>query len=470
MSLRRLAPLVALPVLALTLVVGCGGGGANEAGSGAAVVPASAPFYASITTDPESDQWKQAGALIRQVSGGDALLQSLLDDLGEKGGWEDVEPALGPEVVVVALDASEDASEVALTQPDDVEAFKALAAEDDGVTREIDGWWATADSEALLDRFEQAKEDGTLADSEAFQQAMSELPDDALAKLYVNATGEIASVPGFLDENTIRCFGGGEEQPSAAYAISAVDGGFRLDSSDTKLPFPLEVGASDLDDKLPAGAMAFASVHNGAAVLRHFLDCATDSLGMQLGQLEAFTGIEPEKDLLPLFEGETALAVYPPTRDETGLGIAAVTQVADTADVLASFDRHLQALGPLVGELTVREQTLEGLDVHVVSREGQPLFAYAARDGLFAVSNTAAGTLVLQGGGKTLAEDEDYLAARDAAGAPDETAGFLYLGAAALGSLFTGGGPDGAQGLGGLVVWGEADGDSLSTQGFLAID
>ncbi len=62
--------------------------------------------------------------------------------------------------------------------------------------------------------------------------------------------------------------------------------------------------------------MAFASVHNGATILRHFLDCATDSLGMQLGQLEAFTGISPEKDLLPLFEGETALAVYPPTGEE----------------------------------------------------------------------------------------------------------------------------------------------------------
>jgi hypothetical protein len=470
MSLRRVTPLVALPALLLTLAAGCGGGSSADAGSGAAVVPASAPFYASIATDPESDQWKQAGELLRRVSGGDELLQSLFNDLGAEGGWEDVDPALGPEVVAVVLDATSESSEIALTQPDDVEAFKTLAAEDDGVTREIDGWWAVADSEALLDRFEQAKDDGTLADSDAFQQATSELPDGALATLYVSPASEIGSVPGFLDENTIRCFGGGEEQQSSAYAISAVDGGFRLDSSETALPFVLESGASDLDDKLPAGAMAFASVHNGAAVLGHFLDCAADSLGMQLGQLEAFTGISSEKDLLPLFEGETALAVYPPTGESTDPAIAAVTQVADTADVLASFDRHLQALGPLVGELTVREQTMQGLGVHVVTREGQPIFAYAARDGLLAVSNTPAGTLVLEGGEKTLAEDEHYLAARDAAGAPDETAGFLYVDAGALGSLFAGTGANGAQGLAGLVVWGETDGDALSTQGFLAID
>ena len=469
MSIRRLAPLVALSIVALTVAAACGGGSATQAGTGAAVVPASAPFYASIATDPESDQWKQAGALLRQASGGDELLQSLFDDLGAKGGWQDVDPALGPEVVAVVLDATSESSEIALTQPDDVDALKALAAEDDKVTREIDGWWAVADSEALLDRFEQAKEDGTLADSEAFQQATSELPDDALATLYVTPASEVSAIPGFLDENTIRCFAGGEDQQSAAFAISAVDGGFRLDSSETKLPFPLEAGASDLDDKLPAGALAFASVHNGAAVLTHFLDCATDSLGMQLAQLEAFTGIEPEKDLLPLFEGETALAVYPPTGDSTDPSIAAVTQVADTADVLASFDRHLQALGPLFGELTVREQTLEGLDVHVVTREGQPIFAYAARDGLFAVSNTPAGTLVLQGGGKTLAQDERYLAARDTAGAPDETTGFLYVDAAAAGSL-SGAGMNDAQGFGGLVVWGETDGDALSTQGFLDID
>ena len=467
MSFRRLAPLAALPALALTLAVGCGGGSTTEAGSGAAVAPASAPFYASIATDPESDQWKQAGALLRQVSGGDELLQSLFE---EEGGWEAIEPALGPEVVMVVLDASSESSEIALTQPDDVEAFKKLSADDDAATREIDGWWAVAATEELLDRFEQAKDDGTLADSEAFQAATSELPDDALATLYVSPASEIGSLPGMLDEGTLRCFTGGEEQQASAYAISAVDGGFQLDSSETTLPFPLETGASDLDDKLPAGALAFASVHNASAILRHFLDCAGESLGMQLGQLEAFTGIEPEKDLFPLFEGETALAVYPPTADGTDPAIAAVTQVADTADVLASFDRHLKALGPLVGELTVREQSLEGLAVHVVSREGQPIFAYAARDGLFAVSNTPAGTLVLQGGGKTLAEDEHYLAARDAAGAPDETAGFLYVDAAALGSLFTGVGMNGTQGLGGLVVWGETDGDALSTQGFLAID
>jgi Protein of unknown function (DUF3352) len=466
MSLHRLAPL-ALLVLALTLAAGCGGGSTTEAGSGAAVVPASAPFYASLSTDPEGGQWKQASALLKQVSGGDEMLRSMFE---EEGGWEAIEPALGPELVMVVLDASSDSSEIALTQPDDVEAFKKLSAEDDSVTREIDGWWAVADSEALLDRFEQAKEDGTLADSEAFQQATSELPDDPLATLYVSPASEIGSLPGMLDEGTLRCFAGGDEQQASAFAISAVEGGFRLDSSETTAPFPLETGASDLDDKLPAGAMAFASVHKVSAVLSHFLDCAGDSLGMQLGQLEAFTGISPEKDLLPLFQGETALAVYPPTGNGTDPGIAAVTQVDDTADVLASFDRHLQALGPLIGELTVREQTLEGLDVHVVISDGRPVFAYAARDGLFAVSNTPAGTLVLQGGGKTLAQDEHYLAARDAAGAPDETAGFLYVDAAALGSLFTGTGMNGAQGLGGLVVWGESDGDALSTQGFLAID
>jgi hypothetical protein len=152
------------------------------------------------------------------------------------------------------------------------------------------------------------------------------------------------------------------------------------------------------------------------------------------------------------------------------MSVVAVTEVADTEDVLASFDRHLQALGPLAGNLAVREQTLEGLAVHVVTRDGQPLFAYAARDGLFALSNAPAGVLVLQAGGKTLAEDEDYVAAREAAGAPDETAGFLYANASALTSLFSGQGPAGAKGLGGLVVWGEQSGDGVTAQGFLAID
>jgi len=472
-SVRRLAPAAVAAALLLLSAVACGGG-TTSAGSGAAVAPASAPVYVSLLIDDGSEQWRQAGALVRRLPGGDEILRGLLSDR-EGADWEtEVKPALGPELVVVVLDLARggDAA-VALTQPDDVDAFEKLAAQDGQVTREIAGWWAVADTEELLDRFEQARDDGTLEDADAFQEATAGLPAERLALVYANAQAGLASAPGMLDEETLRCFAGGEEQEPAAFAISAADGGFRIDSGATSTPFSIDSGASDLDDKLPAGAVAFASAHNGAAVLRHLLDCAGDSLGLQLGQLEAITGISPEKDLLPLFEGETALAVYPPSdleRDDPQPTVAVVTQVADTEDVLASFDRHLQALGPLAGNLTLRDSTVDGLAVRTVSRDGRPIFAYAARDGLFVLANAPAGVLVLNGGGPTLAEDDRYRAALDAAGAPDETVGLVYVDVAAISSLFTGTGYAGGDGLAGLVVWGERDGDAVITQGFLAID
>jgi len=469
LPLRRLGPPAAL-LGALLALAGCGGG-TTQAGSGASVVPASAAVYASIATDEGSGQWRQAGELIDRLPGGDNLRREFLEGIEQDADWKtEIAPALGPELVVVALGASNDANEVALTEPDDVEAFDALAAGEGQVTREIDGWRAVADDEATLDRFEDALEDGALADDEGFQQATSGLPENRLVTVYANPEAGLGSAPGPLDERTIRCVTGGEEQQPIAFAISATDGGFRLDAGETRTAFDVASGASDLDDKVPAGALAFASGHDGAAVLRQILDCAGDSLGLQLGQLQAFTGISVEDDLLPLFEGETALVLlHTGTDDYFDPAVTVLTQVKDGAAVVDQFDRHLKQLEPLFGGRTVR-RTIDGLDVRTVWT-GDPAFSYAAVDGLFAISNSATGLLrVLRHSGPSLADEPKYLDARAAAGVPDETAGFAYVDVAGLGTWAETSKGATVKGLGGLVVWGERDGDSLTTQGFLAID
>ena len=136
------------------------------------------------------------------------------------------------------------------------------------------------------------------------------------------------------------------------------------------------------------------------------------------------------------------------------------------ADVI---QRYRRSDGALLGNFTVTTREVGGLEVRTVASGGAPALSYAASDGLFAVSNTVAGVQLLHGtDGETLAEDPAYTKAREAAGAPDETAGFLYVDAAALAGLADGDGQ--AKGLAGLVAWGEQDGDRLTTQGFLAID
>ncbi len=479
----RRAALAALAGLALVTIAAACGGGSSSAGSGASVVPGGAVLYGSALTDEQSGQWRQAAGLIRRLPGGDDLIRGFLRELEAQGDWEtEVAPALGPELVFVLLSASDQDELVSLTQPDDEDAFKALVekSDDSPVAREIEGWWAVAESEALLDRYEEALDEGSLEDSAAFRDAIGDLPAARLLTLYVGANAAEGQAPGMLNDEALDCLTG-EASGGSALAIGTNEDGFRLSSTSAEIPFDVGTGASDLDDKLPGGALAFASGHDGASLLRRALDCFSSGMGVQLDQLETFTGISVERDVLPLFEGETAIAVYPPGALQRGgkdpidatPTVALVTQVEDTEDVLASLDRHIRTLGPLGGNLTLREQTVGGLPTRTVSRDGSPVFSYAAADGFLVLSNMESGALVLSGGGPVLARDEAYVAAREAASVPDETAGFLYVDVASIWQLsqtLKGSAPPESDVPGGLVLWGERDGDSLTTQGFLAIE
>ena len=91
-----------------------------------------------------------------------------------------------------ALDLSDEGVGVGLTQTDDRAALEALLAKSDEelVVEELeDGWFAFSDDRASIAAFETAAAKGTLADDAQFSDAMGELPDQALAKLYVNGAG-----------------------------------------------------------------------------------------------------------------------------------------------------------------------------------------------------------------------------------------------------------------------------------------
>jgi hypothetical protein len=473
MPRRRLASLVPA-ALAVFALVSCGGG-TSAAGSGAAVVPASAAVYVSVATDEESEQWQRAGELVRKLPGGDDLVTGFLGELEDDADWEtEVQPALGPETVFVSLSATAANDEmVVLTQPDDVDAFRRLAEKGDepGVTREIRGWWAAAETAGLLERYERALDDGALADSDRFRDATGGLPEEPLLTLYAAPQAATpAGLPGMFDDRTLRCLSGGDEQEPTALAVSAEEGGFRIESHATKAPFPIEAGTAGLAERLPAEALAFLDGRNGAAVLRSVVDCLGGSAGLPLEQFETFTGISLEQDVLPLFEGESALAVYAtPSGDPS---VTLLTEVDDTADVLQRLDRHIRALGPLVGgAVTVTTEIEDGFPVRTVRMNGERSFAYAAADGLLAISNVTSGVTLLRRIGPSLAGDPTYAAARAAAGAPDETSGLLYVDVARIARLEQASSTAANTArLGALVLWGEADGDRISAQGFLAID
>jgi hypothetical protein len=166
MNSVRLRPLLAVLLTLVPLVAGCGSSTVSGP-AGASVAPASSQLFLTVDTSFASDQWDTARGLLEKFPDGDKGVDFLLEQLSEEGidFDRDLKPALGSETDIVGLDILKDQGTfVGLTQPDDAEKLQELLSKSDEpvVTREIAGWTAFAESEAILDRFEAERAQGTL--------------------------------------------------------------------------------------------------------------------------------------------------------------------------------------------------------------------------------------------------------------------------------------------------------------------
>ena len=116
---------------------------------------------------------------------------------------------------------------------------------------------------------------------------------------------------------------------------------------------------------------------------------------------------------------------------------------------------------------------------------GQVSIRYAAFDGKVVVTTGAQSIEEIRSGGPRLADDDAFKSARDAAGMPDETAGFVWLdvedGLPLVVGLAEASGGSAAlpfppavrrnlEPLRSLVAWADRDGRTSSAELFLAID
>jgi hypothetical protein len=485
-SVRRFAVFASLA--AALAVAGCGGDGGGG-GGGAEVAPRDALAFIVLNTDFESDEWQQAEELAGRFPDGREALRRALAELGEENLdlGRDVDPALGPEVDVVVLPAGADAEPhvVLLTQPDDPAKLDALIARADAevATAEIDGWTALAEDEAALDALREGE--GSLADSDAFEEAMGKLPEDALARVFVNGPGTTALAQGegelTPDERAlVDCLSTGSEDASGAFALSAEEEGVRLqgavEAGDVDVP---DAAQSALAAALPADALAFVSTRGLGEQARRVLRCISDSneeVARQIAMAEVGLGVSLEEDVLPLFDGETAVAVY---GADPMPSIVVATEVEDEAQALRTLDRIAERASAFLGGFEVEELELEGAQARRLALEDGNEFFYAASEGrLIAASAEATLRAALRGEG-SLADDGDFGAAREAAGAPGETSGLAYadiegIMRLALGSVVVDE-PNEDVGrnlepLRSLFLWGEEDDGWVTLEGLLEIE
>jgi hypothetical protein len=468
-------PLAALLAVLALGVAGCGGSESAATGSAgaAAIAPETAAFYMTVNTDLGSDQVDQLEELLAKFPDRERLLAEIQQSMAEDDlSWEtDIKPALGDTLDIVLMDFS-DASPVVLLKPADEAKLKALLekGDDPTVTRKIDGWTAIAEDDAALDSFESARANGTLEDSAEFEDALEGLPDEALAKLYVDgdaatktAESAGATAPG---DNRLKTF---------AAALGAESNGLKLDgalTAELEEQFAsLEPYEPQLLDAAPENVMAFVSGNGGGKVS----DAVRQNPGT-FGRLREMLGVDIE-GIEELFDREFAFWVG------QGTPIPEVTFLAEVENeqrALAALDRVAGALGPGVGGQT-RTTEIDGVQAKQLLIDGLPI-TYAAFDGKVIVTTRTGAIADVRTEGDSLADDPDFKQAGEDADLPDETFGFLYLDFDQLGALIEGIAPftgedeippevsRNLEPLGALVLHSSGKPEDLKLSAFLSIE
>ena len=471
--------LVSLLAAFVLPVVGCAEGSSSGA-AGAGVAPAGAQVFVSLDTSFESSNWEAAHALLAKFPDGDRAIASFMQEVDGLGAdfEQDVKPALGPETDLVALDVDGGGKVVGLTQPSDRAKLDALLerSREPLVSREIDGWVAFSDSEANLDEFERLRSDGTLEADDDYQKVSGEVGDDPLAQVYVSPSAfsspEISYFKPLL----------GSDSSALAFSLDPQEDGIHIEGAASPATGDLfsEPFSADLPNQVPSGAFVYAGtsdLERQLGTLRDVLAEAAPGIESDLGRAEAQIGVSLDEDVFPLFSAESALYVRPgfPIPEVT-----IVTQVDDEQGALAVADK-------LAGEVSEYESNTEVHAVDIVGVQAKQLAVneffsiyYAAFDGKLVITTSREGIAALKEHDGTVADDEAFKDATEAAGMPSETTGFLYVDLkqalpTALGLIgFSGDWTPpwlerNLEPLQSLVLYGERDGDLARLRGLLSI-
>ena len=435
------------------------GEGDGDSPAAAELLPADVPLLLTLNTGLESEEWKLASDIAARFPASQDAIDSALNSLAGGGVDFDTEvrPALGPDITIAMLELTEDDPPIAMVlQPNDASKLDELLtkgqADDPGSSpawRVIDDWYVLADDEAALDALIASTEQASLADVPRFSELMSALPGNSLARMWISpaVTKElvdqtaadnpegIEALQDLLGGVSLGTFEG------AAFAVLATEAGVRLvglsKTVDATVP---SSGTSEILDLTPANAIVFVSTRDLRQSVKQTIDAALQAqpdAEAQLGQFEALLGLTIEDDLLPLFENEHAVYVRP---GEPVPEITIVLSPDDSAESASLINRLLVIAG-LGGDsvaLKSEEVTIGDRAAQSITLGGQTVY-FADVKGHLVISTTMEGIADF-GASESLKDEAQFSAVADAAGLPDETAGFLYLdvvetlGLASLGS------------------------------------
>lgn len=421
------------------LASGCGGTTA-QIGTGASdLVPATAPVFIAIDSNPDSDQWRQVEALASKFPDKQKAVDRFEKELRDESvDWKrDVEPALGDEVDFVWLDFERDGDNfVVLTQPKDEAAFKRFvekmnASEKDPADRaqyeKFHDWYVLGE-QAPIDRFKRESEAASrsLSDESAFNDSMERLGGDSIVRAYVNGEAVMDFARKYGGSDVARYLDKAGRLDWLAFRTGAKDDGVGFDAIVHGKPgdlFKDVPAARGFDPELPG--------HVPANVLLYFTFHGAKGMFNSIKTNELFNRPDTRQfrdlfdDLDRLLQGENAVYLRPGAKRVNGLPftLPEITLVTSPGgDGAKVVDRLLDRKLNLV---PVR-QTIDGVAARRIDQGGLGLF-YGNADGRLVLTDTAEGIRGFNHPGSTLADSEKYRSTKSASGLPDRTPGFFYV-------------------------------------------
>ena len=492
----RFFRLALIGAAALSLA-GCGASD-KAASGGAEIVPANAPAFVTIDSNADSSQWRQIEELLKKFPDGGQATRFLRASFEEdsKLDWErDVKPALGDEIGLVWLDfKNQGENVVGVTKPKDEGKFRAAVKKgnasdssgDELIVGELDDWLLISDSQAKIDRFKQQVPKGdSLADDAIYKDAVAELPDDSLVTVFARGRDllQVIDDTALLPGGSLFQLQAGQRPEFIAAALAAQDEGLRLvtaSRTENQSAGQVETFESKLLADVPGDAVAFLAFHGGDALDKQLEQLRGEAMAQgALEEFERMLGLKIDA-ITALFKNEVALYVRAGTPFPE---VTLLLEAPNEQDALATVDSLLMQLTKnKLAQPCHAPQEQAGVTVKCIGFSGVSI-RYAAFDGKVVVTSGAQSIEEIRSGGPRLTDDDAFKSARDAAGMPDATAGFVWLDfedglPLVFGLAEAAGGSDeipaeirrNLEPLRSLVAWADSEGRTSSAQLFLAID
>jgi hypothetical protein len=413
---RLLSILLAASAL---LAAGCGG---DDSGSALDValshLPENALFAAAVETDLEGDQYQALDSLLDEFAfGGQARdqLRRQLEEATDGRFAEDVRPLLGNPAVIGATRGSDGATHaVAAAQVEDGDKLDEVVeranarevGEAAGATlyRNGDTVFAVEDDvvvfaddrQELTAALERADGDDHL-DEETFDAALEDLPEDALARVYVDLQAALEADPETADAREIKWVAALRE---LGLTVNAREGGIDVDfraateGDLTDEDLPIAAG-----DESPGVIRREGEVGLGIRDLAHIVGFA-ESAGQAIDPagfgdyaqakrtIDSQLGVNLDEDLVGQLTGDTSASVAL----DGGFGVRAELRDAQefertleqVSDVLPSF-----AQGAGFGEVTLTKPR-GGSDFYTLTGNGGGTVVFGVVDDVLVVASDRA--------------------------------------------------------------------------------